>query len=144
MNYRSGADAARKVVEEIRATGAEAIPLQADVASEQEVQSMFRIFHDAFGHIDILVANPGIQMDAGRKQYDPRTMAARDRCEPDRTVSLRAGGDPLLLGTRGESLFQAVGKIVCMSSVHQVIPWKGHVNHAASKGGVMLMMKSLA
>lgn len=64
MNYRSGADAARKVVEEIRATGAEAIPLQADVASEQEVQSMFRIFHDAFGHIDILVANPGIQMDA--------------------------------------------------------------------------------
>jgi glucose 1-dehydrogenase len=31
-----------------------------------------------------------------------------------------------------------------MSSVHEVIPWAGHVNYAASKGGIMLMMKSLA
>lgn len=31
-----------------------------------------------------------------------------------------------------------------MSSVHEVIPWAGHINYAASKGGVMLMMKSLA
>jgi glucose 1-dehydrogenase len=28
--------------------------------------------------------------------------------------------------------------------VHEVIPWAGHVNYAASKGGVMLMMKSIA
>src|SRR6266704_1322661 len=38
----------------------------------------------------------------------------------------------------------AAGKIICMSSVHEVIPWAGHVNYAASKGGVMLMMKSIA
>ena len=38
----------------------------------------------------------------------------------------------------------AAGKIICMSSVHDVIPWAGHVNYAASKGGVMLMMKSIA
>ena len=31
-----------------------------------------------------------------------------------------------------------------MSSVHETIPWAGHVNYAASKGGVMLMMKSIA
>jgi glucose 1-dehydrogenase len=36
------------------------------------------------------------------------------------------------------------GKIICISSVHEVIPWAGHVNYAASKGGVMLMMKSIA
>src|SRR4029077_5086078 len=39
---------------------------------------------------------------------------------------------------------RALGKIICMSSVHEVIPWAGHVNYAASKGGIMLMMKSLA
>jgi glucose 1-dehydrogenase len=39
---------------------------------------------------------------------------------------------------------KAQGKIICMSSVHEVIPWAGHVNYAASKGGIMLMMKSLA
>jgi glucose 1-dehydrogenase len=42
------------------------------------------------------------------------------------------------------SLSQAAGKIICMSSVHQVIPWAGHANYAASKGGVMLLMKSIA
>src|SRR5262249_61392721 len=38
----------------------------------------------------------------------------------------------------------AAGKIICISSVHEVIPWAGHANYAASKGGVMLLMKSLA
>jgi glucose 1-dehydrogenase len=38
----------------------------------------------------------------------------------------------------------SAGKIICMSSVHDIIPWAGHVNYAASKGGVSLMMKSIA
>ena len=49
---------------------------------------------------------------------------------------LRRGPEP--------RLSRATGKIICISSVHEVIPWAGHVNYAASKGGVMLMMKSLA
>jgi glucose 1-dehydrogenase len=39
---------------------------------------------------------------------------------------------------------KAAGKIICISSVHEVIPWGGHANYAASKGGIMLMMKSIA
>jgi glucose 1-dehydrogenase len=39
---------------------------------------------------------------------------------------------------------KALGKIICMSSVHEIIPWAGHVNYAASKGGIQMMMKSLA
>jgi glucose 1-dehydrogenase len=38
----------------------------------------------------------------------------------------------------------AAGKIICMSSVHQEITWAGHANYAASKGGVMLLMKTIA
>ena len=55
----------------------------------------------------------------------------------------RAGVDPLRRGVRPEVSCSA-GKILCVSSVHEVIPWAGHVNYAASKGGLMLMMKSLA
>jgi glucose 1-dehydrogenase len=40
--------------------------------------------------------------------------------------------------------FCAMGKIICMSSVHETIPWAGHCNYAASKGGVMMLMKSIA
>ena len=41
-------------------------------------------------------------------------------------------------------LSRAAGKIICMSSVHDIIPWAGHVNYAASKGGILMLMKSLA
>jgi glucose 1-dehydrogenase len=43
-----------------------------------------------------------------------------------------------------DGVSKAAGKIICMSSVHERIPWAGHVNYAASKGGVMMMMQSLA
>jgi glucose 1-dehydrogenase len=42
------------------------------------------------------------------------------------------------------ALSRAAGKIICISSVHDVIPWAGHVNYAASKGGVAMLMKSMA
>jgi glucose 1-dehydrogenase len=43
-----------------------------------------------------------------------------------------------------EEISCAAGKIICMSSVHDVIPWAGHVNYATSKGGIQMMMKSIA
>ena len=144
VNYSAGADAARKIVEEIRATGIEAIPLKADVTSEQEVQSMFRTFLDAFGRIDILVANSGIQMDAPVKEMTIEQWR--------RVIDVNLTGQFLCareairsFSNQGASpCSEAAGKIVLMSSVHQVIPWAGRVNYAASKGGVMLMMKTLA
>jgi len=48
------------------------------------------------------------------------------------------------LAQESSPVSKARGKIICMSSVHEVIPWAGHVNYAASKGGIMLMMKTLA
>ncbi|MGE0355037.1 MAG: SDR family oxidoreductase, partial [Gemmatimonadales bacterium] len=36
------------------------------------------------------------------------------------------------------------GKNIFMSTVHQVIPWAGHANYASSKGGIMLLMESVA
>jgi glucose 1-dehydrogenase len=135
---------ARRIIEEIRAAGAEAIPLKADVTSEEEVQSMFRTFRDAFGRIDILVANSGIQMDAAASEMPLEQWR--------RVIDVYLTGQFLCareaihcFSEQGASLYsKAAGKIVCMSSVQQIIPWKGHVNYAASKGGVMLMMKSLA
>jgi glucose 1-dehydrogenase len=144
VNYRSGAAAARKIIEEVRAAGAEAIPLEADVASEREVQAMFRTFLDAFGRIDILVANSGIQMDA------PASEMTLEQWR--RVIDVNLTGQFLCareaircFSEQGASpCSRAAGKIVSMSSVHEVIPWAGHVNYAASKGGAMLMMKSLA
>src|SRR2546422_6900236 len=46
-------------------------------------------------------------------------------------------------GTR-QPISRAAGKIICICSVHEGIPWAGNVNYAASKGGVGMFMKSLA
>jgi glucose 1-dehydrogenase len=145
VNYRSGAEEAQEVVSAIRDKGSNAIALQADVSKEDEVQALFRRMFEAFGTIDILVANAGLQKDA---PFDQMTLQ-----DWNTVLSVNLTGQFLCAreavrefkrrGVRKE-VSCAAGKIICMSSVHDVIPWAGHVNYAASKGGVMLMMKSIA
>ena len=145
VNYRSGKEEAEEVVGAIKEKGSNAIALQADVAKEDQVQAMFAKMCDAFGTIDILVANAGLQQDAPFEQMTLQQW--------NTVINVNLTGQFLCCreavrefkrrGVRRE-ISCAAGKIICMSSVHDTIPWAGHVNYAASKGGVMLMMKSIA
>jgi len=38
----------------------------------------------------------------------------------------------------------AAGKVIFISSVHNIIPWAGHVNYTTSKGGETMLMKTMA
>jgi glucose 1-dehydrogenase len=145
VNHPNTPGPAEDVVEDIRAAGGKAIALSADVSSEEQVQVMFRQLFETFGTIDILVANAGLQRDSA---FVDMTLAqwqfvlnvnltGQFLCAREATREfIRRGVNP------ERSI--AAGKIICMSSVHEVIPWAGHCNYAASKGAVMLMMKSLA
>ena len=144
VNYNSQPDPAEALVAEIRAAGGKAIAVQANVSDQQAVEAMFRATLEAFGHVDIVVANSGMQKDAGIvgmtlaewKQVIDVNLTGQFLCA-------QAGIRQFLRqGPRGVS--RAAGKIICMSSVHEVIPWAGHVNYAASKGGIMMMMKTMA
>jgi glucose 1-dehydrogenase len=145
VNYRSGETEAHEVVEAIKEKRSNAIALQADVSQEDQVQAMFARMVEALGTIDILVANAGLQQDA---PFEEMTLQ-----QWNRVIGVNLTGQFLCAreavrefkrrGVRKE-VSCAAGKIICMSSVHDVIPWAGHVNYAASKGGVMLMMKSIA
>jgi len=145
VNYRKGGDKANEVVQEIKDGGGEAIALQADVSKEDEVQDMFKKMIDAYGSIDILVNNAGLQRDAA---FHEMTLE-----QWDSVIAVDLGGQFLCSREavreflrRGmvPDLSSAMGKIICMSSVHDGIPWAGHANYAASKGGVSMMMKTLA
>jgi len=145
VNYVSGDDKAQALVEEIRAKGSRALAVRADVSDETQVREMFRTMIDELGTVDILINNAGLQQDA-----------------PFHELSLAQWNKVLAVNLTGQFLCAreavrefmrrgvnqdvscSAGKIICISSVHEVIPWAGHVNYAASKGGVMLMMKSLA
>jgi glucose 1-dehydrogenase len=145
VNYVVGDERAEAVVEEIRRSGVRAYAHCADVSNEDQVKEMFDRMRTELGTIDILVNNAGWQKDSA---FVDMTLA-----QWNAVISVNLTGQFLCAREavreflrRGivPSVSCAAGKIICMSSVHQVIPWAGHANYAASKGGVMLLMKSLA
>ncbi len=145
VNYYSNPKSADEVVEAIKSSGGEAIAQQADVSEEAQVQALFSATIDALGTVDILVNNAGLQQDS--------SFAEMTLQQWNRVIGVNLTGQFLCAreavrefrrrGMRPE-VSKALGKIICISSVHEIIPWGGHVNYAASKGGVMLMMKSMA
>jgi len=145
VNYVQGEDAANAVVDEIRKSGANAYAHQADVSSEDEVNAMFARMMREFGTIDILVANAGLQRDSA---FHEMTLAQWNQVLgvnlTGQFLCARAAVREFLRRGVVASVSSAAGKIICMSSVHQEIPWGGHANYAASKGGIKLLMESMA
>jgi len=145
VNYVSHPEAAEAVVAEIKSNGGTAIALYADVSNEEQVQLMFKDMYRQFGTIDILVNNAGIQKDA---PFHEMTLADWQLVlDINLTGQFLCSREAVREFLRRGIVAQrscAVGKIICMSSVHQVIPWAGHVNYATSKGGIMMLMKSMA
>jgi glucose 1-dehydrogenase len=145
VNFVSSPDGAEAVAAEIRAMGAKSFVHQADVSNEAQVQAMFKRMRAEFDAIDILVANAGLQRDAPVAQMTVDqwngvlsvNLTGQFLCAREAIKEFRRRGPT-------PEVSSATGKIICMSSVHQEIPWAGHVNYATSKGGVGMMMRSLA
>jgi glucose 1-dehydrogenase len=145
VNYITHPEVADEVAHEIEGMGRKAITLKADVSKEDDVDRMFADAIKNFGTLHISVSNAGLQRDS---PFDEMTLA-----QWNAVIDINLTGQ--FLCTRAATrefkrrgvifdVSQAAGKIICMSSVHQQIPWAGHANYAASKGGVMLLMKTIA
>jgi len=138
-------ESANRVVEDIRAAGGNAIALSADVGNEEQVKSMYAELFHTYATIDILVANAGLQRDAALVDMTlAQWQFVLDVNLTGQFLCAREAAREFLRRGVVPDRSTAAGKIICMSSVHEVIPWAGHCNYAASKGGIMLMMKSLA
>ena len=145
VNYSHSRDGAETTASLLRGIGRRALIVQADVENEESVLGMFQQARGEFGTIDILINNAGIEDDVA---FAEMTVA-----QWQHVMNINLTGQFLCAreavreftrrGPRAE-ISCALGKIICISSVHEVIPWAGHVNYCASKGGLMLMMKSLA
>jgi glucose 1-dehydrogenase len=145
VNYVAGEETAEEVVQQVRAFGVQACAHKADVSNENEVQQMFAAATARFGTIDILVANAGLQRDSPFPQMTLEqwntvigvNLTGQFLCAREAVREFLRRGIVAAVSC-------AAGKIICMSSVHQEIPWAGHANYATSKGGIMMMMRSLA
>jgi glucose 1-dehydrogenase len=145
VNYRKGKDAADEVVQEIQDYGRDAFSYAADVSNESQVQEMFASVKERFGTVDILVNNAGLQQDAA---FEEMTLSQWQKViDVNLTGQFLCAREAVREFKRRGVLPEvscAAGKIIHVSSVHEIIPWAGHANYAASKGGVMLLMKSIA
>ena len=145
VNYVVAEDQAKRVVDDIVKGGGEAIAVRADVSKEDQVQAMFQRAVDAFGSVDILVNNAGLQRDAPLHEMSLTdwqfvldvNLTGQFLCAREAVREYRRRGVM-------PEISAAAGKIICMSSVHDIIPWAGHANYAASKGGVSMLMKTMA
>ncbi len=145
VNYITDADDAQKVADAAKEAGGEAIIFKADVSKEDQVKEMFSKTIETFGRLDILVNNAGIQNEASidemsiedwQKVIDVNLtgyfLCSREAIQKFKNQKIN------------QNISVAAGKIICISSIHERVPWKGHANYAASKGGIMLLMKSMA
>jgi len=145
VNYVSDDGQAQAIVADIKKAGGKAIAIKADVSKEDQVQAMFKQTFEALGSIDILINNAGLQKDAALHEMTLAqwqwvidvNLTGQFLCAREAVREfLRRGVVP--------ELSSAAGKIICVSSVHDIIPWAGHANYAASKGGVAMLMKTMA
>ena len=145
VNYSREEQAADEIVDQIKSLGVQAVSQRAYVSNEAEVQAMFRAAMDELGGVDILINNAGVQKDA---PLDEMTLQQwQSVLDINLTGQFLCAREAVRLfkrrGIRPE-ISAAAGKIICISSVHEFIPWAGHVNYAASKGGIMQMMRTIA
>lgn len=145
VNFSSNEKAANRVVQEIRDRGGNAIAIRVDVSKEDQVLEMFKTMFNQYGTIDILVNNAGVQKDS---RFLNMTLAQWQfvldiNLTGQFLCAREAAKEFIRRGVVPERSVSA-GKIICITSVHEVIPWAGHANYAASKGGVRLLMKTMA
>lgn len=145
VNYNGDEAGAVETAKAIEALGRKALIYKANVAKEAEVTKMFQAMYDTFGRLDICVPNSAIQLNA---PVDEMTLDQwQNVIDVNLTGMFLCARESVRAFKRqgiDRSVSYACGKLIFMSSVHDIIPWEGHANYAAAKGGLMLFMKSLA
>ncbi len=145
INYFSHEEEAQDVIKKAQSYGIQAIAIHCDVSKEKQVQNMFKKAIKTFGTLDILINNSGVQKDApfDEMSLDQWNTVIQTNLTGSFLCSKEAVREFKRRGVIPE-VSCAAGKIIFISSVHEVIPWAGHVNYTASKGGIKLLMQSLA
>ncbi|MEM9363370.1 MAG: SDR family oxidoreductase [Bacteroidota bacterium] len=147
VNYISNPEAAEEIAHNICSDElcGQGIAIKADVSKEDEVENMFKQAIDHFGTVDICVPNAGLQRDFPMHEMPLKEWQfVIDVNLTGQFLCCRAAIREFLRRGLRPEVSAALGKIIHMSSVHEVIPWAGHSNYAASKGAIVMLMKSIA
>ncbi len=147
VNYISQAEKAEEIAHEISQDSmcGEAIAIKADVSKEDQVEAMFQQTVGKFGTVDIMVANAGLQRDYSMHEMPLKEwQLVIDVNLTGQFLCAKAAIREFMRRGMRPKISHALGKIIHMSSVHEIIPWAGHANYAAAKGGIVMLMQTIA
>ncbi len=146
INYISNPEKAEELAHKVTGSNisGEAIAIKCDVSKEDQVEAMFKQTIDHFGTVDVCVPNAGLQQDAALHEMTLKQwQTVIDVNLTGQFLCVRAALQEFLRRGMRPQISKSLGKIIHMSSVHQIIPWAGHANYAASKGAIVMLMESI-
>jgi glucose 1-dehydrogenase len=138
IDYRGKEDEANEMVAAIERAGGHAVGVQMDISKEDEVTRGFAQAREAFGGLDLVVNNAGVEA--------PFELVDMPLEEWERVIAVNLTG--VFLASREAARIMRAddvrGAIVMVSSVHEQIPWMKFSHYCATKGGVKLFAQSIA
>ncbi len=136
IDYVEDAKETVDLVRRAEALGGKAVGVKADVSKVEDLQRMVDTAVSAFGRLDVLVNNAGIEtrtsiLDTSEEQYD-KVM----------NVNMRSAFFGTQVAARQFIKQQSPGLIVNMSSVHEDWPMPGNIAYCVSKGGMRMLART--
>jgi len=145
VNYIGAGQETEQVIRGIADAGGTAMAVEADISKPDDVERLANAAVGRFGTVDIMVANAGVQVDAPLLDMTLGQWEAALAVDLSGTfLCLQAAARVFVRQGIRKGVSRAAGKVICISSVHQVIPWAGHANYAAAKGGVQQLVRTAA
>jgi glucose 1-dehydrogenase len=138
VNYSRHEDAAQEVLEKIEGAGGKGLVVGADVSDPKEVEAMVQQATDTFGRLDIMVNNAGLEhkmpfletpFEVWQETIAVNLTGAWLGCQAAAKRMVAQGGS---------------GRIINVSSVHEDLAMPTNAPYCATKGGVRMLMRTLA
>ena len=138
VDYHGDVAPANALVEEIENLGARAIAVSADVADPEQVESLIAAAVNAYGGLDILVNNAGIE--------DKRPFLETPFELFRKVIDINLGGVWSCTQAAAKQMVKQKrgGRIVNISSIHEDLPMPTNAPYCAAKGGVRMLMRTVA
>ena len=140
INYLLLPEDAEKLADDLKKKyGVKCLPFKADVTKADEIDALYEAIEEKFGHADLLVNNAGI--------WPTTEVTEMDDDEWRKVIDINLTG-PFIFSKRAINHYikhDVKGHIVCVSSKSGfAVTSPGHAHYATAKGGINLMVKSLA
>ncbi len=136
IDYVAHPDETTSLVEKVEAAGGRAVGVQADVSQPDDLHRMVRSAVDAYGRLDVLVNNAGIET---------RT-SLLETTEADFEKVMGVNMKSAFFGTQAAAkqfISQGDGGLILnISSVHEDWPMPGNIAYCVSKGGVRMLTRT--